>query len=251
MQCKREKSCFQDPKPPKRSSLRRLSINMAREKPTGPRHDLNKENEETLTTEPRVDPVLDAARQVAKKQKNDPHHHGHSPYKRDCLLPTKAAAWAFIAAFQAVMAGLSLPMHVTGASLHSCPLRRCPACRVASLAELASQSRTGYFLPTVIETILLWVTCGLFLIAGILSTVSFFSVMEVAIANDYRAERHDATPAKGEKKLAVVHSIIPVSLIKHHRRQLGQVRLILLPAACDGASSRSVPRSLLLCTLSQ
>ncbi|GAA5869507.1 hypothetical protein JCM1840_004441 [Sporobolomyces johnsonii] len=84
---------------------------------------------------------------------HDGHGHSHdsSPYDRECQAPSSAASYCFISAFLGGLAAVSLPTHVT-----------------------------GYFLPSIPRTALLWACVVLGVLYAALCVVLFFRVLEVA-----------------------------------------------------------------------
>ncbi|BGP19982.1 hypothetical protein JCM10213_006759 [Rhodosporidiobolus nylandii] len=86
------------------------------------------------------------------------HSHGVNPYDRECQAPTTASTYCFVAAFLGALASVSLPTHIT-----------------------------GYFLPTVSRTSLLWSTVALGAIYAVLCVVCFFAVLGEATSESYRA----------------------------------------------------------------
>ncbi|GAA5858691.1 hypothetical protein JCM8547_001425 [Rhodosporidiobolus lusitaniae] len=86
------------------------------------------------------------------------HSHGINPYHRECQAPTNAAVYCFIAAFVGSLSAVSLPTHIT-----------------------------GYFLPSLPRTSLLWSVVSAGAVYGILCVVCFFGVLEEAVSEGYRA----------------------------------------------------------------
>ncbi|GAA5931058.1 uncharacterized protein JCM15063_002532 [Sporobolomyces koalae] len=84
------------------------------------------------------------------------HSHEDSPYDQTCQSPTTAASYAFICAFLGALTAVSLPTRIA-----------------------------GYFLPTLPQTITLWliVTIG-FVYSGLTATL-FSKVLEEALQADY------------------------------------------------------------------
>ncbi|GAA5885899.1 hypothetical protein JCM16303_000100 [Sporobolomyces ruberrimus] len=88
------------------------------------------------------------------------HSHSHSqdtsPYDQSCQSPTTASTYSFICAFLGSLSSISLPTHIT-----------------------------GYFLPTLPQTILLWTIVLLGLIYSAPTTTLFFKILEESISEDY------------------------------------------------------------------
>ncbi|GAA5955773.1 hypothetical protein JCM3765_001848 [Sporobolomyces pararoseus] len=82
--------------------------------------------------------------------------HSHSPYSASCQSPTTASTYAFIASFLGALSSISLPTHIT-----------------------------GYFLPTLPQTILLWLFVVFGLIYSGLTAAVFFRILEVAVGESY------------------------------------------------------------------
>ncbi|GAA6046764.1 hypothetical protein JCM3770_005631 [Rhodotorula araucariae] len=94
------------------------------------------------------------------------HTHASSPYDRSCQAPTSAATYAFVCAFVGALAAVSLPTHVT-----------------------------GYFLPSVVQTSLLWCTVGSSAAYAAACVACFFGVMEESVSEGFQrpkvAQRQD------------------------------------------------------------
>ncbi|GAA6039985.1 hypothetical protein JCM8097_002652 [Rhodosporidiobolus ruineniae] len=86
------------------------------------------------------------------------HSHGENPYARDCQALTSAAVLNFLSAFVGALSAVSLPTHIT-----------------------------GYFLPTVPRTALLWATVASGGVYAALCCVVFFGVLGEATSEGYRA----------------------------------------------------------------
>ncbi|GAA6008413.1 hypothetical protein JCM11491_004466 [Sporobolomyces phaffii] len=88
------------------------------------------------------------------------HGHGHShdtsPYSRSCQSPTTASSYSFICAFLGSLSAISLPTHIT-----------------------------GYFLPTLLQTILLWSVVALGVTYAGLTASLFFKILEEAVSDRY------------------------------------------------------------------
>ncbi|GAA5907386.1 hypothetical protein JCM5296_002181 [Sporobolomyces johnsonii] len=97
---------------------------------------------------------------------HDGHGHSHdsSPYDRECQAPSSAASYCFISAFLGGLAAVSLPTHVT-----------------------------GYFLPSIPRTALLWACVVLGVLYAALCVVLFFRVLEEAVSEGFRAPRNAKT----------------------------------------------------------
>ncbi|BGP51582.1 hypothetical protein JCM10450v2_007529 [Rhodotorula kratochvilovae] len=90
------------------------------------------------------------------------HSHASSPYDRSCQSPTSAAVYGFVCAFVAgALAAVSLPTHVT-----------------------------GYFLPSVPQTALLWCTVGSSAAYAGACVVGFFGVMEESVSAGFGRPRN-------------------------------------------------------------
>ncbi|GAA5973527.1 hypothetical protein JCM11641_007099 [Rhodosporidiobolus odoratus] len=114
---------------------------------------------------------------------NDGHSHGHgghshggpNPYDRECQAPTTAAVYCAGAAFLGSLSAVSLPTHIT-----------------------------GYFLPSIPRTSLLWATVLVGAVYAVLTIIAFFTVLEESVSEHYRAplvEGEENATAKSMKKL--------------------------------------------------
>ncbi|GAA5827677.1 hypothetical protein JCM11251_001783 [Rhodosporidiobolus azoricus] len=85
-------------------------------------------------------------------------HGGPNPYDRECQAPTTAAVYCFVTAFLGALSAISLPTHIT-----------------------------GYFLPHLPQTTILWATVAFGSTYSILCVICFFSVLEESTSERYRA----------------------------------------------------------------
>ncbi|GAA5905544.1 hypothetical protein JCM6882_004781 [Rhodosporidiobolus microsporus] len=85
-------------------------------------------------------------------------HGGPNPFDRECQAPTTAAVYCFVTAFLGALSAISLPTHIT-----------------------------GYFLPQIPQTALLWSTVTSGGVYSVLCVVAFFNVLEESTSERYRA----------------------------------------------------------------
>ncbi|GAA5838217.1 hypothetical protein JCM3766R1_001863 [Sporobolomyces carnicolor] len=84
------------------------------------------------------------------------HSHEESPFSETCQTPTTAATYTFVASFLAALSSISLPTHIT-----------------------------GYFLPTVVQTVLLWSIVLTGCVYSGLTASLFFKILANAVSESY------------------------------------------------------------------
>ncbi|GAA6005437.1 hypothetical protein JCM10207_002981 [Rhodosporidiobolus poonsookiae] len=96
--------------------------------------------------------------QAGHSHRHGGHSHGESPYSRECQAPTSAATYSFLTAFVGALSAVSIPTHIT-----------------------------GYFLPTVEQTALLWAAVAARVVYSALCAYAFSLVLDESVSERYRA----------------------------------------------------------------